>query len=92
MDVVPAPGVNSTETCRSWIGAVMSVVTVGSRFVIASSTPSGLVKSALKTWVMSDALGVAGDVVQVGSRVGEEGRPRVDQLDRPHLHIRRRRH
>ena len=47
-------GVNSTETCRSGSVPVV-VVTVGSRFVIASSTPSGFVKSALKTWVMSDA-------------------------------------
>src|ERR1700751_4272845 len=48
------PGGNCTEMVAG--SDVMSVVTVGSRFASAAITPYGLVRSSLKTWVMSDEL------------------------------------
>ena len=68
------------------------MVTVGSRLVSALMTPSGSVKSALKTCEMSDKLALLAIVLQVGSCVREKVRPRIDQLNRPDLHTGRRRH
>ncbi len=49
-----SPGGNSTEMVAG--NDVRSVVTVGSKFANASITPYGLVKSSLKSWVMSGEL------------------------------------